>query len=390
MTLHWKPPDFIGGSKITNYIVQMAERGKSGFTDIYSGRDTSLAVNSLQPGRSYRFRIKAKNLVGYGPWSETSLLTSAAAVPDRPDPPVYHCRSPYHILMEWQPPNDNGSRIKHYTLEWIKEKAEPVYTGSDLSCEVKGLKPAAHTYFRLQATNGVGSSHWSEVITVITPPAPPSIVPEVRLLSATHSALLVNWLPPSDNGSPVSHYIVEVIGTEICQVADTQMFITNLKPEMTYRIRVQAVNHVGIGAFSPVLKAMTEAQRLPAPPPPELVQATYNSLKLQWGTAGKNQLIEYCLQMKAPGKTSFQDVISGLLLTHRINRLLPNSPYTFRLAVANKAGRSDWCPEIVYHTNRQPPPVVTGLLLSVVSSHSRLCFGLKLLYTDVNTAAHST
>lgn len=69
------------------------------------------------------------------------------------------------------------------------------------------------------------------------------------------------------------------------------------------RIRVQAVNHVGIGGFSPVLKATTEPQRPPAPVAPELIQATHNSLKLRWGMMGNTQHIEYCLQMKSPDKT---------------------------------------------------------------------------------------
>ena len=58
---------------------------------------------------------------------------------------------------------------------------------------------------------------------------------------------------------------------------------------------------------------------------------------------------------------SFQDVCTGLMVAHRVSRLVSDSPYVFRLAVMNKAGRSDWSEEVVYQTTRQPPPVVTGL-----------------------------
>ena len=63
------------------------------------------------------------------------------------------------------------------------------------------------------------------------------------------------------------------------------------------RVRVQAVNGVGCGAFSTAVKMST----LPLPPSPptiECVGAAHHNIKLKWSDGHKNsELIQYTLEM---------------------------------------------------------------------------------------------
>ena len=70
-----------------------------------------------------------------------------------------------------------------------------------------------------------------------------------------------------------------------------------------FRVRVQAVNSVGVGCFSAPHKVHTRS--LPPPPPTiELLKASYNWLKISWGDKKQNYLspepLTFCLQMEFP------------------------------------------------------------------------------------------
>ena len=59
---------------------------------------------------------------------------------------------------------------------------------------------------------------------------------------------------------------------------------------------MQAVNGMGVGAFSPPIKVTTRSLP-PAPPVLECLSAGPNSLKLKWGDGRNPDLIQYCLEM---------------------------------------------------------------------------------------------
>lgn len=69
-----------------------------------------------------------------------------------------------------------------------------------------------------------------------------------------------------------------------------------------YRVRIQAVNGIGVGAFSSPVKVTTR----PLPPNPSKLECgTYapNSLKLKWGDGRNLDLLTYTLEMeKEDGK----------------------------------------------------------------------------------------
>ena len=75
MTLCWCPPVVDGGAPITGYIVDYQAVSSSHWSkvnlDVALG--TSLEITGLEMGSKYHFRVAAKNKVGVGPYSETSV-----------------------------------------------------------------------------------------------------------------------------------------------------------------------------------------------------------------------------------------------------------------------------------------------------------------------------
>ena len=75
MTLCWYPPDVDGGTPITGYIVDHKKVSSSDWSkvnlDVALG--TALEITGLEMGSKYHFRVAAKNKVGVGPYSETSV-----------------------------------------------------------------------------------------------------------------------------------------------------------------------------------------------------------------------------------------------------------------------------------------------------------------------------
>ncbi|XP_065841086.1 fibronectin type-III domain-containing protein 3A-like [Oscarella lobularis] len=365
LPIAWESPDATGGSPITDYLLQM--KSDKDFVDVYSGPVSSFFVRNLSPGKSYAFRVKAKNAVGFGSWSNEFVTETSASVPGKPLPPTYQCKSPHRIHLEWKAPCDNGSPVTSYRLALIHEVEECVYSGPDLACDVKQLKPATYYYFRLQASNTVGQSPWSDLVTIVTPPGPPSAVQSLQTRHSTVDSIGIEWKDPLNNGSPILRYDVDVIGVDVFQTEEKCFSVPNLHPETTYKIRIRAINEIGAGGYSKILQATTGTAPPSAPHPPDLVKATYNSLKIKWENPEK---LEHILQMKSAGNNKFQTVHSGLVASHRVNRLQVNSPYSFRLASVNSGGQSEWSEAITYRTTQSPPPAPIGLTCANVTSET--------------------
>jgi len=64
-----------------------------------------------------------------------------------------------------------------------------------------------------------------------------------------------------------------------------------------FRVRVQAVNAIGVGAFSLPIRVTTRALP-PFPPTLELVNVGSNSVKLKWGDGRNVDLLRYVVEMR--------------------------------------------------------------------------------------------
>lgn len=92
-----------------------------------------LATNSLTPGHAYRFRVRAKNIWGWGPFSPVTTIY-AATVPAKMVIPVFTIDSlAGDLKIDWTQPDIQGDAIMSYDIE-IANNAQTTWTEYAPSC----------------------------------------------------------------------------------------------------------------------------------------------------------------------------------------------------------------------------------------------------------------
>lgn len=264
------------------------------------GAWTSVVVES-QLGRTYRAKVAAKNVVGWSPYSSFCDLVKIEE-PHVPLQPVLDVIDSTTIRVAWTAAPATSSAIgyaiavedvivKYYDpdTECLTADAgdlRPV--GPDVSSvAIQGLRSHAPYRAKVAVGNNVGWSKYSPFSerVVIAKPSPPQ--PDVRVISS--SSIRVSW-KPSQSRPKVTGYIVGVCegdeGDEgsvryfdsvsaqlVSRLADAEpvsscsmaVLIRSLLPNVSYKVKVAALNDVGLGNFSSqsgVMLAETDDMRM--------------------------------------------------------------------------------------------------------------------------------
>lgn len=374
--LRWDKPDYNGGAPIINYEVEAEELFGENNKQIYSTKEMYCVVKDLIPGQQYKVRVRALNRIGIGRWSDILSIQTASAPPQVPAPPLIIIKSPTHVAVSWFEPCNNGAAVSEYRLEYSQTEAQDgfslVYHGSQTTSDVKNLIPATVYYFRLCAINQAGTSSYSQISRIQTPPSSPSIPTFVDYEKSAYDIKLT-WIEPDCNGTPILYYNVEC-GDRLVSTPDssTELTIDQLLAETTYKVRIQAVNKVGNGLFSNYIKITT----LPLPPGPprlECAQISYNFIKLRWSeeklrnSSQQLDIVKYNVELQNNRTKEFSNVYSGTRNYCKITKLHELQVYRFRtFAETDSAGQGNYSPEYVFTTpaaapnTLRPPKVITS------------------------------
>ena len=106
--LHWHPPEYDGGSKITHYVVERRDITHQHWIIIASFcKQTNFAVQGLTEGQEYLFRILAANANGTGlPLDGVNPIKAKAPfdLPDAPGAPVVTEVGGDFVNLSWNKP----------------------------------------------------------------------------------------------------------------------------------------------------------------------------------------------------------------------------------------------------------------------------------------------
>ena len=172
INLSWTAPTSNGGATITDYRVQFSESGTAiwdTFTATASNA-TSRNITGLGVGKTYIFRVAAKNSVGYGPNSadSTAYTTNASAtVPETPTAVSAGSATTTSLVVSWTAPSvDGGASITDYWLQYSSNNGSTWETftataSSTTSRTVTGLSANTSYVFRVAAKNSVGYGPFS-------------------------------------------------------------------------------------------------------------------------------------------------------------------------------------------------------------------------------------
>jgi len=300
--------------------------------------------------------------------SAVGLLVQGGGSPTSPPPPpppptapntpgalAAQAASATEIALAWQ---DNSSDETAFRVERLAAGVwqEVMTTGANaVSARVGGLTAATAYSFRVRASNGAGSSAYSNTAGATTqaqPPPPDPSVPNApsalraRALSATEIQLF--W---TDNSSNETQFRVErQVGTAwqetVVVGADAVTAVAGgLTGDTTYAFRVRATNAVGSSAYSNVTLVVSLT---PVTPPPPSPPAAPTGLTLSWlgsrtvaasWTDNSTTETQFTVERLVNGVYQPQVSVGANVTMVQIKGLKPNASYTFRVKVIDAAGR---------------------------------------------------
>lgn len=376
--LQWDKPLYQGGAPVTEYELELegvlnegTEKTKQRVI-AYRGKESYCVVKDLLPGEAYTTHVRAVNRIGTGEWSEEFSFRAGSAHPTKPAAPEVLVKSATNLLVQWREPACNGAPIIDYKLESsVRQEEEAfsvVYHGTETSADLTDLLPFTTYFFRLHAVNAAGRSPNSTVVSQMTPaavPGVPNLLPE--LFAITSSSAHIFWQQPEANGDAIVSYLLEC-GDRQLESNRTDLLVEHLMPEQVYKVKVQAVNTIGAGAFTQSHKITTKPLP-PKAPRLECIQYGYNSLRLKWGSDGAPttsksanlmdfQKFEVETKIKSSSK-DFQNVYSGTRNSIKVQKLHESTVYAFRIrAQTEHAGIGGWSDEYLFKTQAAQPNVV--------------------------------
>lgn len=115
-----------GGSSITSYHVEW-DAGSNGATwetviglsPSYTGLSASVTggTSGLTVGTNYKFRIRARNIHGWGIVSSESIIKAAQAPSQVPSVATSIHSTNGAVVISWSAPSSNGETISSYLIE---------------------------------------------------------------------------------------------------------------------------------------------------------------------------------------------------------------------------------------------------------------------------------
>jgi len=168
-TLKWVPPSSANGSRILGYIATPFLDGVAQNIHVFNSTATVGVVGGLQNGRSYTFRIAAKNANGTG---LPSAASAAVLVAGAPSPPIGVSAarvSAGALRVRFTPQSGNGLAVTSFTATCSSSTGgvRKSRTGTASPITVTGLSAKRKYRCTVVGTNARGSSAPSAVSSAV-------------------------------------------------------------------------------------------------------------------------------------------------------------------------------------------------------------------------------
>ncbi|EQC40084.1 hypothetical protein SDRG_02739 [Saprolegnia diclina VS20] len=288
-------------------------------------------------------------------------------VPDAPRPPTIvavHCHA---IEIAWSEPLGNGAPILLYEIRTSRDHGPfeaPMQVRPDETvCCMDALDPGIVYAFRVAARNHVGLGDFSESSPPVETHAyrPSKVQKPCAVGSVTTHSVVLEWLPPLANGSPISHY-------HFCCVPEdtlgTEDVIHEVIPMDAIAGQSRAAREAAEAAFVRKLEERAErdaerATRLKSK------KALEKSMKLQ-------------LQARArleKQRRQEEKAVPTALLKYTLTCVLPGTIYQFQLAAENRCGVADFSIPSMYiktescEPNAPDQPTLSHITPTTVQLH---------------------
>ncbi|XP_064480165.1 cell adhesion molecule Dscam1-like isoform X2 [Ornithodoros turicata] len=364
----WSPP-FTGNSPITQYTIHWKTPDDLWQdTTTISGLESKATVRGLMPTTTYQLRVRADNVFGSGPYSESIDFTTVEEPPRFPPKNVQVKASNSRTLsISFDNPHleDTGDKIEGYYVGYRElgsleaftfktfEVVREAFQQSTLTYEVASLRRSTEYAVTVQAFNGKGAGPQSEVVRVRTLDFDPPNAPHLRIAGTTSRSISVNWENEHIQEAPVTGYYLYYKydngeWQEVSVPHDRRAFtLTDLRCGTEYLLHMRASNRAGKGAQGETVSVKTNGGRPLEPDSNKLfeVNSTFVVLHLEAWDDGGCPIAYFVVQYRADGGASdwtlhSNNVVPQQQLVH-LGDLVPGSWYTLLMSAHNDAGSTE-------------------------------------------------
>jgi len=256
-------------------------------------------VQGLECLRDYRFQVAAKNISGWGEYSDPSpVLNMPPPVPQPPPQPTMRRATHHSAVIQWQHPPSGDAPIDSFRFRYTADEdfskggEEVIDVPANLSQYVILGLQAGRTYiFQVRALNKYGMGIWSESsipIKTLNGHEPSKIV-DLDIPHIYRSFIMLQWRPASENGFEITqHFLryahsVDMAGAvelepKVVRKGEYDTCELRHLQKKTYCFQVASRNKKGISEWSDPVEVNLQVGQLedarkplaitaPAPPP---------------------------------------------------------------------------------------------------------------------------
>lgn len=261
------------------------------------------------------------------------------------------------VSLTWSAPNDGGSAITDYKVEYSTNGNFWTVFSYDVSTStsliVTGLTNGTLYVFRVSATNAVGTgnpSGFSNAVRIATTPGAPSIT-NVSRLANSGTAIELFWsAPASDGGLTITQYIIQYSNnsgssfqTTIISAGSFSTIIGGLQTGISHIFKIAAVNSVGAGPFSANSAAIIPAT-VPSEPTNVFGTVEDSQVSLTWTVPSSNgglSITDYTIQYSDDGGENWETFSDGTSTnTSAVVTSSNGVSYIFKVFATNAVGDS--------------------------------------------------
>ena len=373
-TVSWTAPS--GTQAASGYKVEYREASATAFTSIDSVT-TSVSLTALKANTTYTVRVSSVSGTTTSPASSELVFSTLGTVADAPtnlrSTGIYGSQ----VSLAWDAPlNGNGSRVTGYEV-WIQSGANwaKQLTTSSTIANVTSLTASTAYSFRVLAVNAIGVSEPSNVLSVTTTSATPTVVVMTTRSNLTATTITVNWNPVAsiDSSTPITYRAVvtntATNAATVYTVATNSISLSGLTRYTVYSMVVTAFSGTIAGPPSNPYTFRTLADVPTAPTPVYVQKFSDTQFNIRWQApidSGGVPLTGYKVEQLVSGAWVIVSSPAASVFNQLVPAPAPGVVEQYRVSAVNSIGASVAVNVNVVGTAMTPQPP-TGLTFTPVA-----------------------
>ena len=336
--LSWTASAALGGR-----LLEYTARDGSGRVVCRTLRETECSVSGLTPDVPHTFVVRASSTEGTtesAPVTVTPFALPSAPLVHEPEMLGTTAR------VTWQASTGSTTPVT-YTV--TSTPATTTCTTTTTACEFRGLVPRTEYSFSVVASNASGSEGALETWPVRAYAAPDKPA-HPSLTTYDIDRLRVTWKAPTDNGSPITEYVVTFDpdkGRTLTERVPGHLLSVDspsLRPLMPYTVAVRAVNAGGSSEAAVVRGKHSVLDRNLFPEKsakPTVTARQKTTVSLSWKatvTPGATPVDRYEVLVRRGSTIVQRVVVDGAARSTKITGLKMGTRYRFGLRAHNSRG----------------------------------------------------